>query len=207
MKNTSTLAVLVAALGTLSLVSAAETEKKEPSVSKAPTEAAKVALCPHGAAPASCPKCKTSEAAKAGKKGAPISPPAGPALRAAPTSVSGVATTMKNTSTPSGSIKLGATNGKGRVNFDISQLGDYKFSFASTSTNGQNSIVAATGGPVKGVKVALGKNPPNAIVAFCILPNNTTEAVFKNLVPGHYWIDLEANQAGQTGVVIPVKQN
>ena len=65
----------------------------------------------------------------------------------------------------------------------------------------QDLSVSSQGGPVKGVKVGLSKNPPYAIIARAVSDENG-EVEFKNLAPGDYAI--ERTESGKSEL-LPVR--
>ena len=107
--------------------------------------------------------------------------------------VRGVGVVVKRNPGSGASIVLNPTP-EGRTNFSLSEAGDY-------TVNVQDLSVSLQGGPVKGIKIGLSKNPPNAIIARGVSDENG-EMEFKNLTPGDYTIEL--TESGKTGL-LPVR--
>jgi hypothetical protein len=81
-----------------------------------------------------------------------------------------------------GASRVGTTNEKGEVILTIKETGDYTLILETPKIEGK---AENQGGPVKGVKVGLGKNPPGGSTSFAT-SNNNGEVVFKNLEVGAY---------------------
>jgi hypothetical protein len=97
-----------------------------------------------------------------------------------------------------GKIGMGenkSTNGNNQIEFSITEKGDYTFTMKPTD-----------GGPVKGVKVSLGKNPPGAIIKN-IFTNEKGEVEFKGLEAGNYFIITERTTKEEpVKEAVPIKQ-
>lgn len=94
-----------------------------------------------------------------------------------------------------GASRVGTTNDKGEVIFSIKEKGDYTITLVNDSggvgTNNSNAAAMSKGGPVKGVKVGLGKNPTGKLIATNIT-NDKGEVEFKNLEIGSYTLLVQA---------------
>lgn len=99
--------------------------------------------------------------------------------------VKGIGIVVKKKPSNGASRVLAATNDKGVTEFTLTEKGSYIFSLTQPSV-GQ---AKTQGGPVQGVKVAMGKNPPGAIIAVAV-SNGKGEVEFKDLEPGNYFIKI-----------------
>lgn len=104
--------------------------------------------------------------------------------------VKGIGIVVKKNPGSGASMVLNPTP-EGRLAFSLTEAGDY-------TVNVQDLNVANQGGPIKGVKVSLGKNPPGAIIARGV-SNDSGEVEFKNLTLGDYTIEL--TESGKTGLI------
>ncbi len=127
--------------------------------------------------------------------------------RTASNIIPGVGTVVKK-NPGGGASRVGATNDKGEVVFTIKEKGDYTITLVNdgggTATSNNNAAAMSKGGPVQGVKVGLGKNPPGGSTHFATT-NDKGEAEFKNLEVGSYKIVVE--QADRTTNTTKPAQN
>lgn len=100
--------------------------------------------------------------------------------------VKGVGVVIKKNPGSGASKISGSTNAQGETTIEITEKGNYSFTVKSqTDLVNVNNQVKTKGGPVKGVKVALGKNPSGNIIA--VAPTNDKgEIEFEDLEPGSY---------------------
>jgi Prealbumin-like fold domain len=109
--------------------------------------------------------------------------------------VKGVGVVVKRNPNGTGSHIVLNPTPEGRTNFSLSEAGNYTVNVQSLSS------VSLQGGSVKGVKVGLSKNPPNAIIATGVSDDNG-DVEFKNLAPGDYAI--EVTESGKPDKLLPI---
>lgn len=108
--------------------------------------------------------------------------------------VRGIGVVVKKNPGTGASRNIGTTNGRGIADIEITEKGNYVFTFLAPATNAAEPGNAAKsaftwGGPVKSVKVGLGKNPPggrSAMIIF-VVPNEKGEIEY-SLEPGKYQV-------------------
>jgi len=104
--------------------------------------------------------------------------------------IKGVGTVVKR-NPGSGASKInGLTNEKGETTVEIAEKGNYIITVLQPTTTG-TAMTETNGGPVKGVKMGLGKNPSGKLIA-TTTTNDKGEAEFKDLEPGSYTIKVQA---------------
>ena len=86
----------------------------------------------------------------------------------------------------SGQRSVPATDAKGQTTVSITEAGDYTFTLTRAE---------AQGGAVKGVKVAMGKNPSGRERPVSMVSNAKGEVTFKNLEVGNYTLLVVAAEA------------
>lgn len=124
--------------------------------------------------------------------------------------VKGVGVVIKKNPGSGASMITGITNLKGETEIVIPEKGNYVVAVLNPCRNGYEwknghcvpvgdrvpkpqAMTEQNGGPIKGVRIGLGKNPPGPGVApKMIAANNNGEAEFTNLEPGRYTLKVEA---------------
>ena len=141
----------------------------------------------------------TTQAQQANKSVTNATKPTTPAPQAIAAQVNpaikGVGVVVKKNPGGGANMVLAPTDANGESTLTISKKGNYTFTITAPSASSNK----AQGGPVKGVKVILGKNPPNGPVAMA-LPNEKGEVVFKNLPVGNYWVTVVTNDNTQESI-------
>lgn len=102
--------------------------------------------------------------------------------------------------------RIGTTNEKGELEIAIKEKGDYIFILSTggtMSSSPTNTAAKSQGGPVKGVKVALGGNGCCVQQSPCCgkekvsaITNDKGEVGFQNLEPGSYLLMVHAATGG-----------
>ena len=143
----------------------------------------------------------TTQAQQANKSNTTATKPTTPAPQAIAAQVNpavpGVGVVVKKNPGGGANMVLAPTDANGESTLTISKKGNYTFTI--TAPSAISNMAANQGGPVKGVKVGLGKNPPNGPVAMA-LPNEKGEVVFKNLPVGNYWVTVVTNDNTQESI-------
>ena len=117
--------------------------------------------------------------------------------------VKGIGVVVKRNPGGGANITVTPTNEKGETTVNITEKGNYTFTLSQpTSTNG--GIQKNQGSGLKGVKVGLGKNPPNAITQIVAI-NDKGETEFKDLEVGNYRVVIM--QGEKSATANPVRQN
>jgi len=106
--------------------------------------------------------------------------------------VKGVGTVVKRNPGSGASKISGTTNAQGETTVAITEKGNYVITVLQPTPTG-TAMTETNGGPVKGVKMGLGKNPSGLLVSSQPV-NDKGEVEFKDLEPGSYTIKIISNE-------------
>lgn len=100
--------------------------------------------------------------------------------------VKGVGVVIKKNPGSGASKISGSTNAQGETTIEITEKGNYSFTVKSqTDLINVNNQVKTQGGPIRGVKIGLGKNP-TGVVSRWVAPDKNGDVLFTDLEPGSY---------------------